>query len=246
MRYCWRNALRGERSANLPIRLNLDSIRRLHRNLTAEWIAVRVLLVCGRRFGWYSGWLYLFASCRLHATAVIYFYTMDYYRQISRAARKLLRLGMDKLAADVAKIALDLTQSGAVDLLRTSPTGLSIGDRVKSRTPLAKINKDTPGNVVGFTSDGKLLVLFFPQEAPAGSLSLVKEKEIVFVNKPVFAQPWGLIDEEPVAQKGPGKPSQMMPGGDHVPDAPPPPSPKIVPPPSPKAGGLKPKPGRKP
>ena len=166
---------------------------------------------------------------------------MDYHRQIATLARRLLRRGEVKLATDVAKIALDLTQSGAADLLRTSPTGLSVGDRVKSRAALPKINKDTAGNVVGFSASdgGKVLVLFFPQEAPSGSLALVKEKEIVFVSKPVFSQPWGLVPDEEVAAKGPGKPSQMMPGGTHLPEAAPPPSPKVLPPPSPKSGHVK-------
>lgn len=155
------------------------------------------------------------------------------YNGLVRAARRLLRLGNEALATEVARVALDLTQHGATEVLHVSPSGLSLGDRIRIRTRHQRIPKDTAGNVVGFAK-GKVLGLFFPPTMPNGVLVLVDEDDISLLSKPAVIGPWALTDEQqsPDAQ-GPGKPSDAVPGGSNLPGpAPLLPGPTVQPPPS--------------
>jgi hypothetical protein len=139
------------------------------------------------------------------------------YDRLVRASQRLLRRGRHKLATAVARVALDLTQHGATEVLYVSPSGLSLGDRIKIRTRHHQIAKDTPGNVIGFAK-GQLLALFFPPAQSQGVLTLIAEDEVSLLSKPTVAGPWALADEihGPAAQ-GPGKPSETMPGGSNLP-----------------------------
>jgi len=158
--------------------------------------------------------------------------TAGTYQSLVRAAHRLLRYKQPQLAADVARVALDLTQHGVTEVLHISPKGLSLGDRVRIRTRQQRLPKDTPGNVVGF-SKGKLLVLFFPATFPAGTLAQVDEADVLFLSKPTVIGPWALTDEVEPAAHGPGKPSVIMPGGTNAPVAPALPSAPITPAPAP-------------
>lgn len=106
--------------------------------------------------------------------------------EISKSAIELVVEGAENEALQLARIAVDLTNGNG--LLRVSPSGVSVGDRVKSNVTIKKktsIPKSTPGNVVGFDTEKKqYLVLFFPVWLPQGVLVLVPEKDILFVSKP--------------------------------------------------------------
>lgn len=119
--------------------------------------------------------------------------------EVSKIAVSLHRKKVHNVANDIAKIALDLTNGN--DILRISPNGVSIGDRVKCNVPLHRRNtipKATPGNVVGFDPKTKsYLVLFFPVWFPQGVLVLVNEKEINFLMKPKIEENTELVFTQP-------------------------------------------------
>ena len=156
------------------------------------------------------------------------------YERLVRAVRRLLRRGQTELALDVARVAVDLTQNGATEVLHVSPSGLSIGDRIKIRTRHHQIAQHTPGNIVGFAK-GQILALFFPPAMSNGVLTLVGEDDISFLSKPAMAGPWALMTDDSLAPttQGPGAPSVTLPGGDSTPPPAPLPGPIAVPPPVP-------------
>jgi hypothetical protein len=106
--------------------------------------------------------------------------------EISKSIVVLTSEGVEDEALQLAKVAVDLTNGNG--LLRVSPTGVSVGDRVKSNVVIKKktsIPRSTPGNVVGYDEEAKqFLVLFFPVWLPQGVLVLVPEKDLIFVSKP--------------------------------------------------------------
>ena len=155
------------------------------------------------------------------------------YDRLVRTARRMLQRGRIKLATEVARIALNLTQHGATEVLHVSPSGLSLGDRIKIRSRHHKIAKDTPGNIVGFAK-GQILALFFPPNLSNGVLVLVAEDDISFLSKPLVEGPWALTDETPAPDaQGPGKPGLTMPGGSNAPAPEALPGPVVTPAPQP-------------
>lgn len=114
----------------------------------------------------------------------------DLIKEISKISLKLARKKLPVVAADLAKIAIDLTNGSG--LVKVSPNGVSIGDRVRSTIPIKRrdvIQKNTQGNVVGFEpNSGRYLVLFFPVWFPQGVLALVEPKNIVFLTKPKISE----------------------------------------------------------
>ena len=119
--------------------------------------------------------------------------------EISKVALSLYKKKVDNIANDIAKIAIDLTNGDT--LIKVSPIGISIGDRVKSTIIIKRKNtipKATPGNIVGFDPKSRrYLVLFFPVWFPQGVLVLVGEKEINFLMKPKFEEPMESVFTDP-------------------------------------------------
>lgn len=137
-------------------------------------------------------------------------------REMSSVVMRLASSKMVGVAVDVAKVAIDLTSSGGSQdqgLLKVSPDGVSLGDRVRCNVVVKRkttIPKNTPGNIIGFDPESrKYLVLFFPVWFPQGVLALVSEKEITFIAKPRIEE-----DSEqvfgPESQNGPNPPRSSI------------------------------------